>query len=113
MGLMVPGKSGMTLLWKNEGVSTFVPQKVEIALAAYDFVVVDFVARYNQQPHWVAMCAVGDTNRTPGYMAHSSGAYGWDRQFRVDETGVTFDAGYNGSQDNTISVPMKIYGIKI
>lgn len=113
MGLMVPGKSGMTLLWKNEGVSTFVPQKVEIALAAYDFVVVDFAARYNQQPHWVAMCAVGDMNRTPGYMGHSSGAPGWDRQFSVDETGVTFEAGYTGSQDNTASVPMKIYGIKI
>lgn len=113
LALQDDGKGGMTFLWKNEGLSTFAPQKVELDLSPYDYVAVDFAARYNQQPHWVAMCAVGDMNRTPGYMGHSTGASGWDRQFSVDMTGVTFESGYAGSQDNTASVPMKIYGIKI
>ena len=113
-----------TLLWENAAPSSaFAAQTVALDLTDYDFVEIGLIhagQSGSQGGPVFSQVRIGETNPTKilAFLA-AWGIYISSRNVTVTAAGVTFSEGYNngnagssGSQDNSVAIPIVIYGIK-
>ena len=101
------------LLWTNASpTSSFSAQTVQLDLSAYDFILVYAMWSTSYQfiiPPHIAFIPITDARID----STDTGGQSLEREFSTDSTGVTFSVGKLGtSNNNTMIIPYKIYGIK-
>jgi hypothetical protein len=107
----------MTLLWENaKPTSTFAAQTVEIDFTGYEMCMIEY--NYNSENNTLLMSQtakieVGYSIWLISVSGNASEGVPQSRKSAFVDSGISFDAGKRtGSTNNTVCVPVRVYGMK-
>ena len=111
---VISAKSKINLLWSSPNVTvSFAPQSINLNLKDYDFVIVEF--GFNTDYPNLATTAIGVINGSPTQAEISTYNNTYRRTFWTYDTGLYFETGVGVSdaENNKVTIPKTIYGVKI
>ena len=117
----VLGLDALDLLWENPSpTSSFAAQTVSIPnISNYDIIFIEFKLYSLSETYSTIIQVYKYLNGMANYLFaifYSGAEYRRSRRFTFGSSGISFEAGYNtinSTQDNTLNVPNRIYGVKL